>query len=116
MPGPILRKITATWTTPSSEEIWTKLGSLKYEAQVVALSAQLSSSSDEELVPLGPHERWIEAHADELRKYPDEWVLLDPEQGIVFHTADQAEFGRYLERFGPEDRARLMPFHTSMYV
>lgn len=44
------------------------------------------------VVPLGPPTRWIEAHLDELRKYPDTWVVLDAEKGIVFHTKDETEF------------------------
>jgi hypothetical protein len=43
MPDPILRNITATWTTPFSSEVWERLGSLKRRA-----------SAEGDFVSLGP--------------------------------------------------------------
>ena len=71
---------------------------------------------DDDVVETSPWLKWIESHLDELRDLGAAWVLLDPEVGIVFHTEDEVEFGDHLCQRPPEDRDRLMPFHTSLYV
>jgi hypothetical protein len=70
----------------------------------------------EQVVPVSPHMRWIASHLDELRRLPNTWVVLDAEKGIVFQTTDEAQLAAQLARYPREDRARLMPFNTRMYV
>ncbi|WP_437783439.1 hypothetical protein [Sorangium sp. So ce1097] len=63
-----------------------------------------------------PHTNWIEANKDKLRAYPDSFVALDLEEGIVAHASDGDEFHAQLDKLSPEQRDRVVLFHTSMYV
>jgi hypothetical protein len=72
--------------------------------------------ADEEVAPPDPYFDWIEAHREELRAHPSAFVALDPEKGIVFHSTDNHEFEAWIEKLSPEERERLMAFHTSMFV
>lgn len=71
---------------------------------------------DAEEVPVDPHKRWIERNLDELRKYPDMFVALDPDRGILVHASEQREFAAKLDALTPEENERVMLFHTSMYL
>lgn len=71
---------------------------------------------DVEEAPVDPHARWIEQNLEELRRYPDMFVALDPERGILVHAAEQSEFAEKLKSLTPEENERVMLFHTSMYL
>jgi hypothetical protein len=66
-----------------------------------------------------PHGRWIEEHLDVLAKYPDQYVAIDPEQGVVVQDANEREFRQKLRELDQRDavlRARLLVAHTSMFL
>jgi hypothetical protein len=93
------------------------------ERQVADLRAERAlrdeeprAEEDEETAAPTPYLDWIDAHRDELRAYPDEFVALDLEKGIVFHTADEQALAAWLEALPDEERERRMAFHTSMFV
>jgi hypothetical protein len=71
---------------------------------------------DPQEIPVDPHTRWIEDNLDELRKYPDAFVALDPDRGILAHATENGEFAAKLEALTPEERERVTLFHTSMYL
>lgn len=76
------------------------------------------------ILELHPDEysRWIEQHLDELAKYPDCFVAIDPEkgrEGVVLHSPDEGLFSRRLREIrarDPEACERLLVTHTSTYV
>ena len=87
----------------------------KLETQLEQLLAKQEQIDEDEVdAPSDSHFEWIETHRDELRAYPNTYVLLDPEKGIVFHSSDGDELTARLEGLDPEEQDRLMVFHTSM--
>lgn len=87
----------------------------KLETQLEQLLAKQEQVDEDEVdAPSDAHFEWIETHRDELRAYPNAYVLLDPEKGIVFHSSDGDELTARLEKLAPEEQDRLMVFHTSM--
>lgn len=68
------------------------------------------------------YKRWIREHMDELAKYPDCFVAIDPskgDQGLILHASDEEEFSdRLLEIYAsdPGSRQRLLLTHTSVYM
>lgn len=66
--------------------------------------------------PIDPYTRWLENNLDQLQQYPDEWVALDPQRGIVFHSADGDAFDAWLDELPADEDSRLMVLHTSTYV
>jgi hypothetical protein len=87
----------------------------KLEQMVEQLLAE-REPTQEEIVPKSPHDLWIEAHCEELRNYPDSFIALDAEKGVVIHAQDGDEFEIQLEKLSPEERDRVALLHTSMYV
>jgi len=63
-----------------------------------------------------PYLDWCENNLDELRKYPDSFVAIDPQIGIVHHDSDSDSFAAWGRGLSKADKARLMLTHTSMYV
>lgn len=61
------------------------------------------------------HLDWCDKNRDELRKYPNSWVAIDPEVGIVYHSADGDAFAAWECALPAADRARLMVTHTRLY-
>lgn len=95
----------------------------RLEQQVSRLLAErapkaeaLRAEDDEEMAPPEPYFDWIDAHRDELRAYPNEFVALDLEKGIVFHSADGERLADWLEALPQEERERRMVFNTAMFV
>lgn len=71
---------------------------------------------DAQEVRIDPHTAWINLNRLALQDYPDTWVILDPEQGIVFDSKDEDELATKLAALSPEERERVMAFHTSLYA
>jgi hypothetical protein len=67
-------------------------------------------------VPIDPHTAWIDANRMVLQEHPDMWVILDPDQGIVYGTKDEDALATKLASLSPEERDRVMAFHTSLYT
>jgi hypothetical protein len=86
----------------------------KLERQVAELLGR--GPADEDQAAPDPHFAWIESHREELRAHPNEFVALDPERGIVFHSTDSETFATWIDDLAPEERERLMAFNTSMFV
>lgn len=87
---------------------------LKLETQIAQMLAKQKREEEVEAeAPSDAHFDWIKTHRDELRAYPDAYVLLDPEKGIVFHSPDGAEITARLDKLLPGEQDRLMVFHTS---
>jgi len=63
-----------------------------------------------------PFGMWIEAHRDILEQYPNQHIAIHPEHGIVFHSADDEVFGRWLERPSEYDDDEVLVTHSSLYV
>lgn len=66
-----------------------------------------------------PYMQWIHEHREELRKYPDHYVAIDPEQGIVLAEKEGEIFSQRLkeliDREGiPGDK--YLRTHTSTYL
>lgn len=92
-------------------------------AEEVARLARVIEQSSAELhgvdfyeAPIDPNAAWIEANLEVLREYPNTWVVLDPERGIVFDTNDENELATKLAALSPGERERMTAFHTSLYV
>lgn len=79
---------------------------------------RVRSSDDEEtecVVPPDEFATWVEAHLDDLRKYPNEFVAFSPRTGIVDHDPD----GEALHRRLWERRSEVVDYcveHTSLYL
>jgi hypothetical protein len=66
-----------------------------------------------------PYDRWLEENLDEIAKYPDCFLAVDPKQGIILHEADEWEFGRMLSEIferEPKRCGRTMTFHASLFL
>jgi len=68
-----------------------------------------------------PHFEWIEANRELLRtSYPNSFVAVDYEKGVLLHSSDADDFGEKLARLSNElsrdQHERVMAFHTSMFV
>lgn len=87
----------------------------KVETSIEQIRAERAPADDDEVdAPPDAHFDWIQMHMEELRAYPNAYVLLDPKRGIVFHSTDGDELTARLEGLDPEEQDRLMVFHTSM--
>lgn len=63
-----------------------------------------------------PYLDWCDKNRDELRKYPDCWVAIDPEAGIVHHSTDADAFAAWERALSLADRARMTVTHTRLYT
>lgn len=59
---------------------------------------------------------WLEAHRHVLEQHPNEHIAIHPEHGIVFHSADDEEFGRWLEQPSEYDDDQVLVTHSSLYI
>lgn len=109
MPSPDPKTVTETWSTlrPDTSQ----------KSQLVAAG---ESADDEEEVAdealAQPEARWIRAHRDQLRALADSFIALDPEKGILVHSADGDEFAAQLKQLSAEERGRVILFRASMYL
>lgn len=90
------------------------------EKQVAELTAMYrKSDADEEegeIVPPSPHSLWIERNMDELKRYPNCWIALDADLGIVIAEEDREKYAEKYKKLSPEQQDKLLLFHSSMYV
>jgi hypothetical protein len=66
-----------------------------------------------------PSMQWIHEHREELRKYPDHYVAIDPERGIVLAAQDGDEFARKFSELVDREGCRgdkYLQTHTSLHV
>jgi hypothetical protein len=66
-----------------------------------------------------PYDAWLEANLEEIAKYPDCFLAVDPKQGIILSSSDEWEFARLLGEIyerEPKRRGRTMTFHASLFL
>lgn len=63
--------------------------------------------------------QWLRHHREEiLRQYPDHYIAIDPEQGVVVAERDGGDFSRKLQELIDEQGAsgdRYLRTHTSTW-
>lgn len=82
----------------------------------VELMPFLEGHEDGEEVVVDAHYLWIEAHLDELRKYANRWVAIDPLRGIVADAANDEDLADKLDVLPAEEQARLRAIDASRYL
>lgn len=88
----------------------------KLTSQVAELLAAVHGRNEDETVPQSPHDLWIEQNMNELRRYPNHWIALDAEKGIVIAEQDREQFSERYSKLSADAQDRLLLFHSSMYV
>lgn len=63
-----------------------------------------------------PYLAWIRSHLDDLQTVAPAHVAVDPQRGIVAWARTQDEFADKLRALGPDGRAKVTTFHTSMVL
>lgn len=125
MPSPDLKAVGETaGTSQRAPEPAAKIAALeervrKLEAMLEQLPAEGGTADEEEVADEAlaqPEARWIRANRDQLRAHADSFIALDPEKGILVHSADGDEFAARLEQLSAEERGRVVLFHASMYL
>ncbi len=114
---------------PVTESSGEPAGTLAEDPKIAALEARVrklegllgqilaaQALPDESEAQVQPHVAWIEKNRDVLRAYPDSFVALDPDEGIVVHSTDGDEFAAKLAELPAEQQDRVVLFHSSMYV
>ncbi|WP_428263565.1 hypothetical protein [Haliangium sp.] len=71
---------------------------------------------DMAVVPMDPHTAWIQRNLETLAAYPNEWIALDEERGILFHSADADTFAAMIDALTEEELERVLAFNTVMYL
>lgn len=61
-----------------------------------------------------PHYHWIDLHRDVLKSYPDGFVALHSEKGVIVFDTDILGFTEKMNSIQQEQRSALMILHTSM--
>lgn len=66
-----------------------------------------------------PYMQWIHEHREELSRYPDHYVAIDPERGIVLAVHDLEDFGRQFSELVDREGCRgdkYLQTHTSLHA
>jgi hypothetical protein len=66
--------------------------------------------------PGEPFNEWISKNRDELAKYPDQFVAIHPNEGVVVADANEERFSKCLLSMIPIVRHQLLTTHTSLYA
>lgn len=78
--------------------------------------ADLLAEDDRGETVTDPHFDWIEGHREELCRYADMWVAIDPQRGIVAQARDGDELAERLAVLPPEERRKLLSIDVRLYV
>lgn len=71
---------------------------------------------DEPVVALDPWQEWINAHPQEIAKYPDEHIAIHPQRGIVHHDPDGRAFAAWCRALSEEELEEYLITTSSMYL
>lgn len=69
---------------------------------------------DDTVVPLDPWQAWINAHPEEIARYPDQHLAIHPERGIVHHDADGRAFAAWYRGLSEEEADTYLITTSSM--
>lgn len=100
----------------------------KSDQQIIAALAERVRQLEVELMPFlaeqeeagefvtNPHHRWIEGHMSMIREYPNQWVAIDPERGIVANGRNEDELAEKLDAMPDDVQAQLLAINTALYL
>lgn len=69
---------------------------------------------DETVIPLDPWQAWINAHPQEIARYPGEHIAVHPERGIVHHDSDGRAFAAWYRELSEEEAETYLITTSSM--
>lgn len=94
-----------------------QIGELRERVRALEMEmADLLAEDDRGETVTDPHLDWIEAHTEELRRYSDMWVAIDPRRGIVAQATDGDELADRLAALPPDERQKLLAIDVRLYV
>lgn len=93
-----------------NENLQGELHSLKSQPPVSA------GSKPSPVLGLWAFQAWCHEHRDLLSSYPDAYVSIDPQRGIVVHSRTLEELETALAALPQDERQKLYSTHTSVYL
>jgi len=88
------------------------------EEQAARVAKELGIPLREHDVAKPYHDRlheWVEIHREELARYPNQFVAIDPDEGVVISDPTDDGFSEKLMQLDAEKRRHLLTTHTSLY-